>query len=93
MDFFIVGVVIFFTILLINGAVDFLSKVPHTPLGAFIVIVAAIPIWIFFKTIFIQPPDEEIRRDWNRYAALLTVIIFVILAVVAFFIIGAVIFG
>lgn len=86
-------VVIFFSVVIINGVMDFLSRIPHTPLGAFFVFVAAIPVWIFFKTIFLRPPDEEISRDWNRYAALLTAIIFVVIVAVVVIVVGAVVFG
>lgn len=76
---FIIVVVIFFAVVLIHGALDFLSKVPKTPLGAFFVIVAAIPVWIILKTLFMRPPDEEITRDWNFYAAFIVISIVVLL--------------
>lgn len=80
-DWIFIGViVIFFVAVIINGAIDFLSKIPNTPLGVFLAIVAAIPAWIIAKTIFMRPPDEEIKRDWNFYAAFVVITIFVLVA-------------
>lgn len=86
---YILFLVIFFAIVIIHGVTDFLDKLPNNPLGAFFIIVAAIPMWIMLKTIFMRPPDEEINRDWNFYAAFLTIVIFIILAFVVFFIVCA----
>lgn len=77
---FIGAIVIFFAAVIINGAIDFLSRIPNTPLGVFCAIVAAIPAWIIAKTIFMRPPDEEIKRDWNFYAAFVVITIFVLVA-------------
>ena len=77
---FIIAVVLFFVVVLVQGALEFLSKIPHNPLGAFFIVVAAIPIWIIAKTLFMRPSDEEINRDWNFYAAftVISILLFLI---------------
>ena len=83
---FTIALVIFFIVVLVQGALDFLSRMPHTPLGAFFVIVCAIPVWIVAKTLFMRPTDEEITRDWDFYAAFIVISILV-------FLIGLVVLG
>lgn len=76
-------IVLVLVVAVVNGLMDFISKMPNSPLGVFFIIVGVIPAWIVLKTIFMRPSDKEIDHDWNFYAA------FVVISIIAF-LVGAI---